>query len=131
MRRSHNRTCRLRQSTLIAAFVCAVLDANLALGNPQLGSAKPSPSSIVSSADQVDLCFTEELADNNSYNNIKVLDPSGGRVDQGAVVRHDKSCLKIGLKPLSVGRKYTVVWQAINTEGRKSFGSYTFSVKGL
>ncbi len=91
--------------------------------------AEPAPDSILEEApDRVVIRFTEPLEP--SFSEIRVLDSTGARVDNGdsAVDRTNPLVMSVSLGPLADGT-YTVGWKNVSTvDGHRVRGSFVFSV---
>jgi copper transport protein len=94
-----------------------------------LDSADPAPDSVLEEAPtRVVISFTEPLEP--SFSEIRVLDSSGARVDNGdsTVDANNPVVMSVSLPPLEDGT-YTVGWKNVSTvDGHRVRGSFTFSV---
>ena len=99
------------------------------LAHANVDSADPAPDSVLDEApDRVVIRFTEPLEP--SFSEIRVLDSSGARVDNGdsAVDRTNPEVMSVSLRPLADGT-YTVGWKNVSTvDGHRVRGSFVFSV---
>ena len=94
-----------------------------------LASADPAPDSVLEQApDRVLIRFTEPLEP--SFSEIRVLDSSGARVDNGdsAVDPINPVVMSVSLGTMADGT-YTVGWKNVSTvDGHRVRGSFVFSV---
>ena len=117
------------------AAVAAVLVVTLfwhegvVLAHANVDSADPAPDSVLEEApDRVVIRFTEPLEP--SFSEIRVLDSSGARVDNGdsAVDPINPVVMSVSLGTLADGT-YTVGWKNVSTvDGHRVRGSFVFSV---
>ncbi|MFJ4843004.1 copper resistance CopC/CopD family protein [Streptomyces sp. NPDC088746] len=125
----------LAAAALLAMLISLLLGLVLAGASPAsahaaLTGSDPQDGAVVATAPQdVTLTFSEQIAmDDDS---IRVLDPSGERVDEGAprdltnggAVRYAVQ-LHSGLPDGT----YTVAWQAVSADSHPVSGAFTFSV---
>jgi methionine-rich copper-binding protein CopC len=94
-----------------------------------LKSANPADKAIVStSPTALALDFTEGL--NLAFSGADLLDASGTPVQQGkAKLSNGGDTLTIPLQSALKPGDYTVKWHALSTDGHKTDGSYSFTVK--
>ena len=99
------------------------------LAHANVDSADPAPDSVLEEApDRVVIRFTEPLEP--SFSEIRVLDSSGARVDNGdsAVDPINPVVMSVSLGTLADGT-YTVGWKNVSTvDGHRVRGSFVFSV---
>lgn len=112
----------------LAAFLALGL-AGQAFAHAHLESAEPADNStIASSPSELNLTFTESL--NLKFSGVKVTSP-----DKAVVKFGDPRLTRKGMGltvPVSVplgSGAYTVEWHVLSTDGHKTNGSYTFTVK--
>ncbi len=76
----------------------------------------------------MDLTFTESL--NLKFSGVKLTGPDKTAVKLGdpGLTRNDKVLIVPVSNPLGSGT-YTVEWHVLSTDGHKTNGSYTFTVK--
>ena len=119
----------------VAAAVAAALvlalswHGDLVHAHANVDSADPAPDSVLEEApDRVVIRFTEPLEP--SFSEIRVLDSSGARVDNGdsAVDPINPVVMSVSLGTLADGT-YTVGWKNVSTvDGHRVRGSFVFSV---
>ncbi|MFI8824150.1 copper resistance CopC/CopD family protein [Streptomyces sp. NPDC053431] len=121
--------------TRLLLVVAALLGTLLATAGPAsahaaLTGSDPQDGAVVATAPkQVNLTFSEQVA--MSGDSIRVLDPSGKRVDtgeirdlcSGSVVRYG-----VALLPGLPDGTYTVAWQTVSADSHPVSGAFTFSV---
>jgi copper resistance protein C len=112
------------------AALISVGFASEALAHAHLKSAVPAVDGAVSTSPaELDLTFSEDL--NLKFSSVKVSGPDK------AVVATRNAMLKVGdnttlIVPVSgtlAPGVYTVEWHALSSDGHKTSGSYTFTVK--
>ncbi|MQB46363.1 copper homeostasis periplasmic binding protein CopC [Rhizobium sp. ICMP 5592] len=111
------------------AAILALGLAGQAFAHAHLKSAAPADkSTATSSPNELDLTFTESL--NLKFSGVKLTGP-----DKAAVKIGDPTLTRKGMgltvpvsTPLGAGT-YTVEWHVLSTDGHKTNGSYTFTVK--
>ncbi|MFS8115433.1 copper homeostasis periplasmic binding protein CopC [Rhizobium jaguaris] len=112
----------------LPAFLAIGL-AGQAFAHAQLKSAIPADKSTVkSSPSELDLTFNEGL--NLKFSGIKVTGPDKAAIKLGnpMLMQSDTVLMVPVPETLSAGT-YTVEWHALSTDGHKTSGSYTFTVK--
>ena len=112
---------------LIALGTLAV--AGQAFAHAHLKTSTPADKSSVASAPTaLTLSFTEGL--NLKFSGIKVTGPQKTAVKTGdaALTDHDTGLTVPVVGTLAAGT-YTVEWHALSTDGHKTTGSYSFTVK--
>ena len=101
-----------------------------AFAHAHLKSATPAIGSIVATAPtELDLKFSEGL--NLRFTGVKVTGPAKAAVATGeaALGAGDDTTLVVPVPdPLAPG-SYTVAWHALSTDGHKTSGTYTFTIK--
>ena len=117
-------------AAVAAALVLALFwHADLVHAHANVDSADPAPDSVLEEApDRVVIRFTEPLEP--SFSEIRVLDSSGARVDEGdsAVDPINPVVMSVSLGTLADGT-YTVGWKNVSTvDGHRVRGSFVFSV---
>ena len=112
-----------------AVLTAALSQPPAAAAHANLASAEPAPGSVLDAAPtRVAAWFTEPIEPGLSE--IRVLDASGARVDDGTSVvdRNDPTAMSVGLAPIPEGT-YTVAWKNVSTvDGHLVRGSFLFSV---
>ncbi|MDL2401601.1 copper homeostasis periplasmic binding protein CopC [Rhizobium mayense] len=111
------------------AAILAIGLAGQALAHAQLVSATPADKSTVkSSPSELDLTFTEGL--NLKFSGIKVTGPDKAAVKLGEpMLMPSDTVLMVPVSETLGAGTYTVEWHALSTDGHKTNGSYTFTVK--
>lgn len=117
-------------SVLLGALACAMLavlgSAAPAAAHAALTGSTPADGSVVHSAPhRVTLTFSEGVS--MSEGSIRVLDPSGKRVDTSHV-RDAGSGKAVRLKSGLAKGTYTVAWHAVSADTHPVSGAFTFSV---
>ncbi|MFJ6350176.1 copper resistance CopC/CopD family protein [Streptomyces sp. NPDC092046] len=121
--------------TRLLLVVAALLGTLLATAGPAsahaaLTGSDPQDGAVVATAPKdVDLTFSEQVA--MGADSIRVLDPSGKRVDtgeirdmcSGSIVRYG-----VELLPGLPDGTYTVAWQTVSADSHPVSGAFTFSV---
>ncbi len=115
---------------MAAVLVLALLwHGNIVHAHANLASADPAPDSVLEAPpDRVVIRFTEPLEP--SFSEIRVLDSSGARVDNGdsAIDPVNPVIMSVSLPLLGDGT-YTVGWKNVSTvDGHRVRGSFVFSV---
>jgi len=111
---------------LLVALLCT---AGRALAHAHLTDSLPPDKATVAAAPaEIDLHFSEEL--NIKFSDAKITGPGKASVKTGAPVLVDEGkTLKVPLsEPLGPGA-YSVDWRVLSTDGHKSNGNYSFTVK--
>lgn len=120
----------LAASVLLTALLGVLGSATPAVAHASLTGSDPAQGAVVATApDSVMLTFSEQVA--LSEDSIKVLDPTGERVDTGelqdlcttSVVRYGTP-----LRADVPEGTYTVAWQAVSADSHPVSGAFTFSV---
>lgn len=122
----------LTRLLLVAAALLGTLlaTAGPASAHAALTGSDPQDGAVVATAPKdVDLTFSEQVA--MSGDSIRVLDPSGKRVDtgeirdmcSGSIVRYG-----VELLPGLPDGTYTVAWQTVSADSHPVSGAFTFSV---
>ncbi|MFI1810964.1 copper resistance CopC/CopD family protein [Streptomyces sp. NPDC020422] len=116
---------------VVAALFGALLaTAGPASAHAALTGSDPQDGAVVATAPKdVNLTFSEQVA--MSSDSIRVLDPSGKRVDtgelrdmcSGSIVRYG-----VELLPGLPDGTYTVAWQTVSADSHPVAGAFTFSV---
>ena len=117
-------------AAVAAALVLALLwHGGVVRAHANLDSADPAPDSVLEEPpERVVIRFTEPLEP--SFSEIRVLDSSGARVDNGdsAVDPANPVVMSVSLPPLADGT-YTVGWKNVSTvDGHGVRGSFVFSI---
>ena len=125
----------MNTSFLNALFVRGLVAA-LMLGTAQLASAHAHPTqqvpiagaTVPTSTNQVAIDFDDGIEP--AFSSITVTNAAGKPVTNGKsmVDPSNNKHMSVALKPLTPG-VYTVAWVAIATDGHRTQGHYTFTVK--
>ncbi len=113
--------------------IAAVLSTGIAgeaFAHAHLKSSTPAENAVVTtSPTELDLTFSEGLNLKFSSATVTGADKAAVATDKAKLATGDNTTLVIPIsKPLSAGG-YTVNWQVLSTDGHKTKGSYTFTVK--
>ncbi|MER7516919.1 copper resistance protein CopC [Streptomyces sp. NPDC126499] len=122
----------LARLLLVAAALLGTLlaTAGPASAHAALTGSDPQDGAVVATAPkEVNLTFSEQVA--MSDDSIRVLDPSGKRVDtgemrdlcSGSIVRYG-----VALRPGLPDGTYTVAWQTVSADSHPIAGAFTFSI---
>ncbi|MEX2983149.1 copper resistance protein CopC [Streptomyces sp. C36] len=116
--------------TLLAALLWTwTAGAGTASAHAALTATDPANGSVVASAPrQVRLTFSEGVL--LGADSVRVLDPRGERVDQGAPehVGGRSETAAVALRAGIADGTYTVAWQAVSADSHPVAGAFTFSV---
>lgn len=100
-----------------------------AFAHAHLKSAIPAVNGTVSVAPaKLDLSFSESV--NLRFTGVTVAGPGQSKVatGQAKLLNHDMTLMVPVTATLGAG-KYTVSWHALSTDGHKTHGTYSFTVK--
>lgn len=113
---------------LSLATVATVVLAGQAFAHAHLKSSAPADKASVASPSELDLTFTEEL--NLKFSGVTVTGPDKGEVKlgEGMLMDGDKVLMVPVSDRLAPG-SYTVDWHVLSTDGHKTEGNFTFTVK--
>ncbi|MEV4432099.1 copper resistance protein CopC [Streptomyces sp. NPDC049585] len=115
---------------LLAALLCTLtLGATPASAHAALTATDPADGSVAATAPrQVTLTFSEGVL--LGADSVRVLDPRGGRVDEGAPHHADgrSETAVVALRGQLADGTYTVAWQAVSADSHPVAGAFTFSV---
>ncbi|WP_164736442.1 copper homeostasis periplasmic binding protein CopC [Rhizobium vallis] len=113
------------------AFIALILTAaaaSQALAHAHLKTSSPAEKASVVSPGELDLTFTEEL--NLKFSGVKVTDPDKKEITLGdAALKDDDKVLAVPISGTLAPGNYTVDWHVLSTDGHKTSGIYTFTVK--
>ena len=101
-----------------------------ALAHAELKSATPPvKGTVTTSPSELDLEFTEGL--NLAFSGVAVKGPGKKTVATGkaALQAGDDTKLMVPIQGTLAPGTYTVAWHALSTDGHKTRGTYTFTVK--
>jgi hypothetical protein len=112
----------------IAAIVALGVTAP-AFAHALLKSATPAAGSTVTTAPtELDLMFTEGV--NLKFTGVKLTGPDKAVVPTGeATLMGGDTAFMVPLSGTLAAGVYTVAWHALSTDGHKTNGTYTFTVK--
>ena len=125
------------KTTALMGVLCLIAMSALGLllfapsvfAHANLVQSSPPPNSVLEEAPaRVVIWFTEPIEPNLS--GIRVLDSTGGRVDEGepSFDPKDPAVMSVGMTPVDEGT-YTVAWKNVSTiDGHRVRGSFVFSV---
>ena len=122
----------------MTSFVSATLAASLGLlavsgpafAHAHLKSATPAVGGTVAAAPtELDLTFSEGL--NLKFTGVKVTGPAKAAVATGPATLGGggDTTLVVPVSDTLAAGAYTVAWHALSTDGHKTSGTYTFTVK--
>ncbi len=118
----------LRRFALVAAALLAT--AGAAFAHAHLKSAIPPASgTVAASPSELDLTFTEGV--NLAFTGVAVTGPGKHAVATSAASLKpgDDTTLVVPLAGTLAAGTYRVDWHALSTDGHKTKGSYSFTVK--
>ncbi|EBA47528.1 copC domain protein [Burkholderia pseudomallei] len=116
----------LARRGLAAALALALSSAAFAHAKPE--KSDPPANAAVAAPQAVSIDFTETLEP--AFSSIVVVDAAGApaQAAKAIVDASDRKRMSVALKPLQAG-VYTVKWVAVATDGHRTQGRYTFTVK--
>ncbi|WP_353943631.1 copper resistance protein CopC [Streptomyces sp. HUAS MG91] len=120
---------RFRHLVLLFLAVTGALLAGAAPASAHaaLTGSDPGQGAVVQQApQQVSLTFSEEVA--MSGGSVRVLDPSGKRVDNGKVGHPKGTTYTVGLHGGLPDGTFTVAYQVVSADSHPVSGAYTFSI---
>ena len=119
----------LLQSRAGLATLGLVASALPAFAHAHLKIAKPAVDSTVAGAPrELDLTFTEGVT--LKFTGVKLIGPDAKTVETSAArLGSDDKTLVVPLPSSLPAGAYTVEWHALATDGHKTNGHYTFTVK--
>ena len=111
-----------------AAAILAAAAAGQAFAHAHLKASVPADKTSVATPAELDLTFTEEL--NLRFSGVKMTGPDKNDVKLGdAKLSGDEKTLSVPVStPLGSGQ-YIVDWHVLSTDGHKTNGNFTFTVK--
>ncbi|MBP2170858.1 methionine-rich copper-binding protein CopC [Erwinia toletana] len=121
---------RIKQLIAATAIVSAMLASQSALAHAHLATATPADKAEVSeSPAELTLKFTEGIEP--AFSGVKVLSSSGKAIASGkaAVDSSDNTVLHIPLDAQLPSGQYKVAWHVLSTDGHKTKGNYSFTVR--
>ncbi|MCQ4211600.1 copper resistance CopC/CopD family protein [Streptomyces longispororuber] len=105
---------------LLAGAAPASAHAALTGSDPQQGAV------VETAPEKVSLTFSEEIAVSGGA--VRVLDPSGKRVDDGKVGRAGGTTYTVGLHSGLPDGTFTVAYQVVSADSHPVSGAFTFSI---
>ncbi|TPJ37161.1 copper homeostasis periplasmic binding protein CopC [Mesorhizobium sp. B2-8-3] len=117
-------------STLLAiSGLGCILSAGSAFAHAHLKEATPAEMATVNtSPTSLTLDFTEGL--NLAFSGVEILNASGDEVQHGRpTLAGDGATLAVSFQSVLVPGTYTVNWHVLSSDGHKTQGSYSFSVR--
>lgn len=117
----------LTQSATIALIGLSL--AGPAFAHAHLESATPADkTTLKTSPSELDLTFSEEL--NLKFSGIKLIGPDKAEIETGAAMLMDgDKTIMVPVSGTLAAGNYTVDWHVLSTDGHKTKGQYSFSVK--
>ncbi|MQS08094.1 hypothetical protein FNX48_013170 [Streptomyces sp. IF17] len=110
----------------LSALLAVVIGAGPAAAHASLTGSTPERDAVLEEAPTgVELTFSEEVG--VSDDSIRVLDPTGERIDDGEVIG-GSGAYAVGLGPDLPDGTYTVVWQVVSADSHPVGGAFTFSI---
>lgn len=116
--------------TIALASLGLTIVAAPAFAHAHLKSAIPAVDGTVATAPtELDLTFSEGL--NLKFTGVKVTGPAKAAVATGAATigAGDDTTLVVPVSNTLAAGSYAVAWHALSTDGHKTSGRYTFTVK--
>lgn len=114
---------------ILALAAALTLAAGPALAHAHLTSSVPAAGATVAAPSELDLSFSEGV--NPKFTGLTLTGPAGAAAPTGAAKLGpggDTALVVPVTGPLAAGA-YKVRWHALATDGHKTDGSYTFTVK--
>ncbi|WP_233864365.1 copper resistance CopC family protein [Paraburkholderia adhaesiva] len=111
----------------VAALMIVICQVALAHAHPT-HQAPAAGATVTTTQTEVAIDFDDALEP--SFSSIAVTDSKGNTVTSGKAVVDpaNKKHMSVGLNPLTPGL-YTVAWIAVASDGHRTQGHYTFTVK--
>ncbi|WP_184468009.1 copper homeostasis periplasmic binding protein CopC [Rhizobium esperanzae] len=110
------------------ALILTAATASQALAHAHLKTSSPAEKASVVSPGELDLTFTEEL--DLKFSGVKLTDLGKKDIELGeAGLKDDGKVLTVPVSATLAPGDYTVDWHVLSTDGHKTSGSYTFTVK--
>jgi methionine-rich copper-binding protein CopC len=120
---------RLTRILTVTALVSIAL-AGQAFAHAHLKNSAPADKAAVASPSELDLTFTEELT--LKFSGITITGPDKTEIKLGDAMLEDGG--KVLMVPVSdklAPGSYTVDWHVLSTDGHKTNGTFSFTVKPL
>ena len=121
---------KISARTLMLSGLGLVAVSAPAFAHAHLTSATPAVNGIVATAPtELDLKFSEGL--NLKFTGVKITGPAKAAVATGdaALSAGDDTTLVVPVSGTLAPGSYAVAWHALSTDGHKTSGIYTFTVK--
>lgn len=117
------------KTLLLVAATASLALAGQAFAHAHLKTSVPAADSSVKQApSELDLSFSEGL--NLKFTGVTVTGPDKKAVKTGtAMLMGGDTTLMVPVTDKLAPGKYTVQWHALSTDGHKTNGSYSFTVK--
>jgi methionine-rich copper-binding protein CopC len=114
---------------LATSFAAALLMSGQAMAHAHLSSSVPTDgATVAASPTEIDLHFSEEL--NLKFSGIKIIGTDKAEAKTGnAKLTDSGKTLVVPVSAALPAGTYTVEWHVLSTDGHKTSGSYSFSVK--
>ncbi|WP_025602598.1 copper homeostasis periplasmic binding protein CopC [Burkholderia sp. WSM2230] len=111
-----------------ALGAAALLLASTAFAHAHVVSSEPAANAEVAAPGEVTIHFTEPLEP--AFSKMTLADANGKPAASAAsqVDKHDARVMHLPLPQLGAGR-YAVHWTAVATDGHRTQGDFTFTVK--
>lgn len=115
-------------TTHVAVFSAALAFTGSAFAHVFPQKQEPGAGATVASPTQVSITFDGPLEP--SFSSLTVTDAAGKQVNtaKASVDPQRPAVISVALPPLVAGR-YTVHWAAVASDGHRTHGDYTFTVK--
>jgi methionine-rich copper-binding protein CopC len=115
--------------TLAAAVALALASASSASAHAKLVAAAPPANGVIAqSPTELDLTFSEAV--NLAFTGVKIIGPDKAVIAIEAPALTDGDATFTAKVPATLAPGvYSVEWQALSTDGHKTHGTYTFTVK--
>ena len=111
----------------VATFAIMAI-AGQAFAHAHLKSSVPADKATVAAPSELELSFTEGL--NLRFSGVTLIGPDGKQVNLGeGMLMDDDKMLMVPVSGTLQPGSYTVDWHALSTDGHKTTGSYSFTVK--
>lgn len=113
---------------LSVAAIASIALAGQAFAHAHLKSSEPADKAAVAAPSELDLTFTEEL--NLKFSGVTITGPDKTEIKLGDAMLEDGG--KVLMVPVSdklAPGSYTVDWHVLSTDGHKTNGAYSFTVK--
>lgn len=118
----------LRNVAVAAAVVSSLFASTAVWAHAKPVSQEPADKAVVAAPHEVKISYTETLEP--SLSSLNVVDAEGKQVNtaKSAVDGKNAKLMSVGLPALKAG-VYQVKWVAVATDGHRTQGQYSFTVK--